>query len=150
MGSRCPRPTHRPRNIQRVLRTLSQSPVSMPQLSTCPNLAPTDVSKLALLNIRSLSSKTVYINDLIVQQKLDLLILTECWLSTTAQTVLIEASPPDYNFLFSARQERKGGGIAAFLSDCFDFTERKFGDVSTFEYLAFTVKAQQHILVLSI
>ncbi|KAF7650332.1 hypothetical protein LDENG_00127590, partial [Lucifuga dentata] len=104
----------------------------------------------ALLNIRSLTNKSFYINDFISQYGLHMLFLTECWLSSTAAVTLIEASPPDYSFLFSARQGKKGGGIATVFSNMFTCTKCAFGDFSTFEYLAMVIRTQQHILTVTI
>ena len=71
-------------------------------------------------------------------------------MSSTASTTLIEASPPGYTFLFSARQGKRGGGIAAIFSDSVKCTERNLGDFSTFEYLAMTITSKQSVLALTI
>lgn len=68
---------------------------------------------MSLLNVRSLMNKTFIINDLILDNKLDCLFLTETWLGTDAPIVLTEASPPNFNFLFSTRTGKKGGGTAS-------------------------------------
>lgn len=114
-------------------------------------LAPLPVDlRCALLNIRSLSSKTFYINDFISHYSLHFFFLTECWLSSTASTVLIEASPPDYSFLFSARQDRTGGGLAVIFSNQFSCTACSLGNYTSFEYLAILVGSHQRILTLLI
>ena len=64
----------------------------------------TDI-KMAVLNVRSLLNKSFIINNLILDKHLDSILLTETWLGTDAP-VLTEASPPNFNFLFSTR----GGG----------------------------------------
>ena len=125
-----------------TLENLVQIRISKPDLTSS-----SDDFMFALLNIRSLSSKCWYVNDLISDFGLQFLFLTECWLSSTASATLIEACPPGYSFLFSAREEKRGGGIAAIFSNDFTCTKCSFGDFLTFEYLSMVIKAQEHILV---
>ncbi len=113
-------------------------------------MSSSDDLKFAILNIRSLPSKSFYINNFISQYDLHFLFLTECWLSSTASATLIEASPPDYSVLFSARQGKKGGGIATIFSNLFTSTECTFGEFSTFEYLAMVIRTGQNVLALPI
>ncbi len=74
---------------------------------------------LAVLNMRSLLNKTFIMNDLILDNKLDILLLTETWLGPEAGVSLTEACPPDFNFLFSTRGGR-GGGTASFILKSFN------------------------------
>lgn len=98
-------------------------------IPVCPN---PERIKLALLNIRSLSSKSFYINDFISQHSLSFLFLTECWLSSTASAILLESSPPNYGFLYSSRQDKRGGGVASIFSDSFTCSRSNFGEFSSF------------------
>ena len=52
--------------------------------------------KIGLLNVRSLTSKAVIVNELITDHNLDVIGLTETWLKPDEFTVLNEASPPGY------------------------------------------------------
>ena len=74
---------------------------------------------MARLNIRSLLNKSFIINDLILDHKTDCLFLTETWLGTDATVILTEASPPDFNFLFSVREGKKGGGTTSIAHNLF-------------------------------
>lgn len=67
---------------------------------------------LAVLNVHSLLNKSFIINDLILDSKLDGILLTETWLDTEAPVVLTEACPPNFNFIFFTRGGRRG---------CFNF-----------------------------
>jgi hypothetical protein len=52
--------------------------------------------KIGLLNVQSLTSKAVIVNELITDHKLDVIGLTETCLKPDEFTVLNEASPPGY------------------------------------------------------
>ena len=92
---------------------------------------------LAVLNVRSLLNKTFIINDLILDNKLDCLLLVETWLGTDGPVTLTEASPPGFNFLFSTRGGKKGGGTASLFKNTLKSSEVSFNSYSTFEHHAF-------------
>ncbi|XP_074522673.1 uncharacterized protein LOC141787880 [Halichoeres trimaculatus] len=91
---------------------------------------------MALLNVRSLLNKSFIIRDLILDNKLDCLFLTETWLGTDAPVILTEASPPNFNFTFSLRSGRKGGGTASIVNSSLKTKEIKFDQYTTFEHHA--------------
>jgi hypothetical protein len=66
--------------------------------------------KIGLLNVRSLTSKAIIVNELITDHNLDVIGLTETWLKPDEFTVLNEASPPGYTSDHIPRASR--GGVA--------------------------------------
>ena len=67
---------------------------------------------IGLLNVRSLTSKAVIVNELITDHNLDVIGLTETWLRPDEFTVLNEASPPGSPGENIPSASRKGGGVA--------------------------------------
>uniref|UniRef100_A0AAQ4R0Q9 Endonuclease/exonuclease/phosphatase domain-containing protein n=1 Tax=Gasterosteus aculeatus aculeatus TaxID=481459 RepID=A0AAQ4R0Q9_GASAC len=76
--------------------------------------------RMALLNVRSLNNKSFLVNDFITTSKLDFMFLTETWLEqNNSANILIEAAPPNYNFIDVCRSGKRGGGVAAIFRNIF-------------------------------
>ena len=66
----------------------------------------------ALINARSVGNKSSQVLDLIMENNLDILVITEMWLFSGEQAKLNMITPEGYISFSKPRDERKGGGIA--------------------------------------
>jgi hypothetical protein len=64
--------------------------------------------KIGILNVRSLTSKAVIVNELITDHNLDMIGLTKTWLKPGEFTVLNEAPPLGYTSDHIPHASRKG------------------------------------------
>lgn len=90
---------------------------------------------VGFINIRSLSTKALLINDLITDHKLDMMGLCETWLKPNDFTPLIEASPPNYTSAQVAREAKKGGGVALIFNTILNLNPNNTNTFTSFEVL---------------
>ena len=75
--------------------------------------------KCGLVNIQSVRNKTYDLRDLINNECLDLLAVTETWMGDYELAVIHEMTPDTHTFLHVTRHNVRGGGVGVFLSKAF-------------------------------
>ena len=82
-------------------------------------------------------NKAVLLNELIIDKCLDILCLTETWLSGGAsdEVVLAELLPPGYRIIQAQRKSGRGGGVGIIYRESVKINTKKMREYSTFEHI---------------
>ena len=93
-----------------------------------------------LINSRSVGNKAPHINDLITENKLDFLIISETWLCDDDIAKVSLITPNGYTTFTKSRDGRKGGGVAVICRDQFICSiPENVNDFQSFEYFQLDV-----------
>ncbi|KAJ8369350.1 hypothetical protein SKAU_G00093780 [Synaphobranchus kaupii] len=87
-----------------------------------PPPAPLSIT-FALLNTRSLTNKSPVISELILDNNIDFLLLTETWQQPSDYYALNQATPINYCYIAKPRSSGRGGGIAVLHKQSLSVTE---------------------------
>ena len=94
------------------------------------------IIKCGLLNIRSIRSKGVLVNEIISDNHLDVCCLTETWLSELEYVSLNTATPPSHTNTHVPRDTGQvGGGVAAIFNSSLIISPRAKSNYKSFESL---------------
>lgn len=114
------------------LRQLDFVHLDLPQSSQPP-------LNMALVNARSICNKTFILNDFLTRHHLDMLFLTETWVSAGELSVFEELCPPDCCFISTPRSAGRGGGVAMVFKQSL-----KILTVSVRRYSSFELQHYSH------
>ena len=95
---------------------------------------------IATLNTRSVTNKTFLIYDLIVENSLDLMLITETWLNDNDDVLLNQIIPEGYSYELQNRKGR-GGGVMIIYKQTLDIKRVETTAKKTFEYIEVTFKS---------
>ncbi|XP_061896832.1 uncharacterized protein LOC133645918 [Entelurus aequoreus] len=118
--------THNKRNIVNIATTDNLNKNSSKQPNTY---------NMGFLNIRSLSPKALLVNEVIRDNNLNVIGLSETWLKPDEFFALNEASPPNYTNAHVARPLKRGGGVALIYNENFNLTPNLNNKYKSFEVL---------------
>ncbi|XP_075941538.1 uncharacterized protein LOC142943729, partial [Anarhichas minor] len=109
------------------------------QVKTTATVQQNRIIKCGLLNIRSLSSKAVLVNELISDNHIDLFCLTETWLCNEEYVSLNESTPPSHINTHIPRGTGRGGGVAAIFDSSLLLNPKPKLDYNSFESLVLSL-----------
>lgn len=75
------------------------------------------ITKFASINCRSVKNKSASILDHVIEHNLDIVSLTETWLSDSDQITINELTPTGYQLHHVPRPKGRGGGVAVLAKD---------------------------------
>ncbi len=93
-----------------------------------------------LFNVRSLNNKTSLIHELIEDQNIDFMCVTETWQKPNDYFYLNQTVPSGYEYISKPRYSGKGGGLALIYRDRHKVCPISLSEPSTFEILAVQLK----------
>ncbi|XP_070541651.1 uncharacterized protein [Ptychodera flava] len=102
----------------------------------------------ALWNARSVNGKIGAIASTLIDDNLDILIITETWLKCDDDPIIAEfhASISGYNIHQHHRMKRRGGGVAVITRSNLQVIEKRCCTFQSFESLGITVRSSSQLL----
>ena len=105
----------------------------------------------SLINARSIRNKTLLIQDFVVDKSVDILMITETWLSRCGDEVIIgEICPTGYRFFNQPRLSGNGGGVGLLYKANLHVKTRLSHDYRSFEYLDSTIVNTRTVRLISV
>ena len=110
---------------------------------------PSDSLLVGHLNTRSCRNKTFELNDLITEENVDIMFITETWLREKGDEPLMkQIEPENYTFKSFPRKDRDGGGVAAVIRDSYlsKISDIKEDHKKTFQSAKLSLKFENEIV----
>ena len=95
-----------------------------------------DTSYFTIFNVRSVCNKSATLKEYVIDKEIDLLAITETWLTENEKIAINDLCPEGYSFLKEPRKHAKGGGIGLFYRNLLDIKRIIVHQtIKTFEYM---------------
>ena len=103
-----------------------------------------------LWNARSLRNKVAALTSSIIDNKLDLYVITETWAKTDSDPIVgeISSSLKGYSFYHRPRKGRRGGGAAIIARSGLNVKIKQPQDFTSFEYIDASVRSRDQLIQL--
>ena len=101
----------------------------------------------ALVNCQSVCNKALTIQDFVIDNDLELVLLTETWLTSSRQKVCGDLTPTGYKLRAINRKGKRRGGVAVLHKANIKIIEVQDVTTSSMEAMAFTISAQKTIRI---
>ena len=99
-------------------------------------------TRFANVNARSLKNKTAEVVDHVLNNNIDVCIVTETWLKAVDTVSIAALSPPGYSFAnFPRQSNRMGGGAGIMFNTNFKAILKEGGEKRSFEYSEWNLQA---------
>ena len=95
--------------------------------------------RFCVWNAQSVRNKTGILQDYLCQEKIELCVVTESWITHDQAAVRVECTPPGYSFTGHCRSGRKGGDIAVIHRSPILLTKITAGEKTSFEFAEYIV-----------
>lgn len=107
--------------------------------------------RIGTVNARSMRDKAPSLSDLVLSGSLDILGITETWLSPKdTAACLADITPSGYSLHQIPRVGRSGGGVGLFISDSFSFSPINLPELQSFEAICGRVSNEKVSINLNI
>jgi hypothetical protein len=134
-------------DIQSGRGTVSNNLVSIKPQFYIGTLPKQSKFKLAVVNVHSARKKGDIVIDTIIDEKLDILALTETWFDKDEDRASLASVTPDgYSIYHIPRLNRRGGGVAVIYRDTIKKRVNKVEELASFEYLDISISQDSEIL----
>jgi len=116
------------------------------------NIADNSKLSVAFINARSVKNKTFELSELIKDNKLDVLAITESWLSKGSADNVVrgELTPNGYQLVDAPRPKGRGGGLAVVHNSSVLVSQQKNPSVKSFEILELLLKSHIEVIRLGV
>ena len=106
--------------------------------------------KFAVINARSIANKIDEIKHIIDEDSIDILAITETWLSTNSEYEKCEIIPPGFEIIHVDREGRRGGGVAVIFRQELSVVKRDIGTFESFEHCVIDINGMSNKLRLAV